>query len=247
MPSTHTLPSIVRRALVVCCPALLAVACAGTVPRAAPAREVPRTERVAAARATAASGDYARLEIGVLEELNWARANPTRYATTLEQMLPFYDGNILRRPGDDGAVKTAEGATAVREAIRILRGLAPVPPLAYSPGLSRGARDHVSDQGASGRTGHAGRDGSHASERVERYGHWDVALSENIAYGPSTARDVVAGLIVDDGVADRGHRRNVFDPTVHVAGVACGGHPRYRTMCVIVHAGLFEEGRAAAP
>jgi uncharacterized protein YkwD len=82
---------------------------------------------------------------------------------------------------------------------------------------------------------------------VERYGHWDVALSENIAYGPATARDVVAGLIVDDGVADRGHRRNAFDPTVHVAGVACGPHPRYRTMCVIVHAGVFEEARSSAP
>jgi uncharacterized protein YkwD len=183
----------------------------------------------------------------VLEELNRARTDPARYAATLEQMLPYYDGKILRRPGDDGAVKTAEGATAVREAIRVLRGLAPVPPLGYSTGLSRGARDLVRDQGASGRTGHAGRDGSHASERVERYGHWDVALSENIAYGPSTARDVVAGLIVDDNVPDRGHRRNIFDPTVRVAGVACGLHPRYRTMCVIVHAGVFEEARSSAP
>jgi uncharacterized protein YkwD len=46
-------------------------------------------------------------------------------------------------------------------------------------------------------------------------------------------------LLIDDGVADRGHRRNIYDASARVVGIACGPHPRYGTMCVIVQAGGF--------
>ena len=184
------------------------------------------------------------LEAEVLEEINLARTNPREYARYLEERLAWFDGRLMRAPGSRVALETREGPTAFREAILVLRRMRPVARVGASRGMSAGARDHVRDQGRSGATGHSGRDGSGAAERVSRYGTWMQGLSENIAYGPPTAREVVIGLIVDDGVASRGHRANLFDPAIRVVGIACGDHARFRRMCVIVHAnGYTEETR----
>ncbi len=40
------------------------------------------------------------------------------------------------------------------------------------------------------------------------------------------------GLIIDDGVSGRGHRRNIFKPGFRVVGVGCGYHDEYKTVCV---------------
>jgi hypothetical protein len=56
---------------------------------------------------------------------------------------------------------------------------------------------------------------------------------------------VVIDLIVDDGVKDRGHRHNIFDPLAKVVGVACGRHDTYGYMCVMDFAGAYVEGAAA--
>jgi uncharacterized protein YkwD len=111
------------------------------------------------------------------------------------------------------------------------------------------ARDHVRDQGPRGVVGHESSDGSTFDDRVRRYGRWGISLTENISYGPSGARDVVIDLIVDDGVKDRGHRHNIFDPVAKVVGVACGRHTTYGYMCVMDFAGAYIEGAAtpAAP
>ena len=184
------------------------------------------------------------LEAQILEEMNLARTDPRRYAGYVAELLPHFNGVLLRRPGRV-AIETNEGARAVREAVRALRATRPVPPLVVSKGMSEGARDHVRDQGKSGHTGHAGRDGSTAADRVNRYGRWEVSVSENIAYGPPAARDVVIGLIVDDGIPDRGHRTVMFNPTSRVTGIACGKHPRFRQMCVITYAVTYVEGDGA--
>lgn len=185
--------------------------------------------------------NYAALERDVLSELNAARTNPAAYAREVERLLAYFDGRVLRRPGDAYGISTQEGPAAVREAAAALRATSPRPALTRSPGMTEGARDHVEDQGPRGGLGHSGTDGSTTSARVNRYGRWLTRLTESISYGPSTGADVVQGLLVDDGVADRGHRRNLLDPAVRVAGIACGPHRQYRVMCVIDLAGGYED------
>ena len=189
--------------------------------------------------------NFAALEHGVIDELNFARSDPQGYAAGLERDLQYYQGTLFRRPGDESALQTREGAGAVREAIRILRQTRPLPPLRMSEGMTLGARDHVKDQAPRGLMNHRGTDGTQAWDRVSRYGEWRAKISENMTFGPATPHDVVAALLIDDGISDRGHRKNILDPDVKVVGISCGPHKSYRVMCDIVHAGGFVD-RASA-
>ena len=189
--------------------------------------------------------NYGALERGLIDELNFARTNPQGYAAALERDLQYYQGTLFRRPGDESALQTREGATAVREAIRVLRQTKPLPGLRTSEGITLAARDHVNDQAPRGLMNHRGTDGSMAWDRVTRYGEWKSKISENMTFGPATPHDVIAALIIDDGIADRGHRKNIYDPEVKLVGISCGPHKSYRVMCDIVHAAGFVGKQAA--
>jgi uncharacterized protein YkwD len=180
-----------------------------------------------------------------VDELNRVRTNPSGYAAALERDLQYYRGNLFRRPGDDAALETREGTSAVVEAIRVLRQTPPMSSLRLSGPISEAAEDHVRDQAPRGLMNHRGTDGSMAWDRVSRYGDWKKKISENMTFGPMTAHDVVAALLIDDGIADRGHRKNVLDPDVRLVGVACGTHKTYRVMCDMVQAGGFVDKESA--
>ncbi len=183
------------------------------------------------------------LEQEILHELNLARIAPPRYAAFLQEWRRHYNGKRIERAGKP-TILTEEGTAAVDEAIADLRGLGPRPALAFSPGMSRGARDHVEELGPAGALGHKGLRGSWPTERINRYGAWKGAMGEAISYGPATAPEVVMSLLIDDGIPSRAHRRSLLDPAFRVAGVACGPHVRYGTMCVLTFAGAYAEGSA---
>ncbi|MBA3853270.1 MAG: hypothetical protein C0503_02585 [Gemmatimonas sp.] len=186
------------------------------------------------------------LERGILEQTNRARMDPAGFARDLEAILPHFDGNVIRRPGQRVGLRTNEGPAAVREAIAFLRAQAPLPPLTWEDGLWRAASDHVRDQGPRGSTGHVGNDGSTMGQRITRYGQWQSTAAENIDYGSDNAVDVLISLIVDDGVPSRGHRTNIFNARLRVMGAACGPHAGYRVMCVMNYAGGYVATGSAA-
>lgn len=185
-------------------------------------------------------GYLSTLEKAIVDEINTARTNPRGYASFLEEWRRYYDGRLLKIPGER-IIMTGEGTTAVNEAIELIRSTNPVPRLRPSKGMSLGAKDHVKDQGSSGSTQHKGSDRSQPWDRVNRYGTWEKSIGENISYGNEKARNIVIGLIVDDGVPSRGHRKNIFNPEFRVIGVAFGHHSTYRTVCVITFAGGYQE------
>ncbi len=174
--------------------------------------------------------------------MNRARANPPAYRQVLLAWRGKFSGKKVRL-SDRAFLQTQEGTPAVDEAMKFLQTTRPVATLGLSKGLTLAARDHVRDQGSSGATGHNGRDRSTPFQRMERYGRWQQIAGENIAYGPSTAQAVVRDLIIDDGVADRGHRTNIFQPKFRLTGVACGYHQQYRVMCTIEYAGGYRDRR----
>jgi uncharacterized protein YkwD len=187
-----------------------------------------------------------QLEGEMIAEMNLARTQPQVYASFLEETKKYYTGNQLRYPGR-AIETTVEGWAAVDEAIRFLRAATPLPPLEVYKGMTLAAKDQARDLGTSGNTGHKGSDGSTPNVRVSRYGDWLSSIGENIVYqATATARESVMGLIVDDGIGGRGHRKNIFDPTYRAAGIALGERSTLGRLCVITFAGGFTEKGAAA-
>jgi uncharacterized protein YkwD len=174
----------------------------------------------------------------VLRALNEARTRPAVAAGWLEQLAGYYSGTRVKRPWWPITLQTTEGVRAVREAIDALGAQAPVAPLTVNAALTRAARDHAADQAKSGGTRHTGSDGSTTQSRVGRYATWEISIAENIDYQPMVrGQDVIESLLVDDGVPDRGHRRNIYQSSARLVGVACGPHPKYEAMCAIVQTG----------
>jgi uncharacterized protein YkwD len=175
------------------------------------------------------------LEQSVFEETNLVRSDPHSYAKRLEALRKDYQGRKRQLPGGVALI-TQEGLKAVDEAIAVLRSARPLPKLKWHACLSQSALDHVRDIGPKGLLAHQGSRGESFSSRIERYGSRYEMISENMSFGSPTGRDVVMDLLVDDGVRDRGHRRNLLDPEAALTGVACGPHATYRTVCVIEYA-----------
>ena len=177
----------------------------------------------------------------VLAEINLARTAPRTYAGFLREFRQLFHGTYYLLPGSSTRMLTTEGPKAVDEAVRFMSRQKPLRPLAWSDGLAAAAAELAEEQGSSGGTGHTGRQSHGMQERIERHGRWERSIAENIGYGPRDARNMVMQLIIDDGVPDRGHRKNTFGPAFDTAGVACGPHPRFGSMCVIDFAGGFRE------
>jgi uncharacterized protein YkwD len=175
------------------------------------------------------------LEREIIAELNRARADPRDYADRLAVYRRYFNGKIVRYPGNPDGLRTAEGVAAVDEAIRVLRRQPPVRTVSSAPLLARAARDHVEEQGPRGVTGHPSANGDRVRQRLVRRGGGDY-VAEVITYGPPSAIEVVRQLIVDDNVPDRGHRRSVYAAQWAYAGAACGPHKRYKMMCVVTFA-----------
>jgi uncharacterized protein YkwD len=176
----------------------------------------------------------------VLSELNLARQNPGQYAEYLKGYRRSFRGKSYAMPGSNATVDTREGTRAVVEAIRFLARQKPLPPLAWSDGLREAAQELAAEEGESGTVGHFGRSSGGPRERIERHGEWRGEIGENIYYGPGDARHAVISLIVDDGVPNRGHRKSIFKGKFGKAGVACGPHPGFQTICVMDFAQDFQ-------
>ena len=181
------------------------------------------------------------LEQNVILELNKVRSNPKRYAEEyMEDLRADYKGKLFYVPGQDIPVRTDEGIRPLEECIRVLKKTDPRPLLQPAKGLSEAAEELMEDQQKHGGTGHVSRKGANPQKRIEKYGKWDICSSEDIAYGSFDARQIVISLLIDDGVPNRGHRKNILNPCTHFAGASKGGHPTYKVMCVIDYAGEYK-------
>jgi len=179
----------------------------------------------------------------IIVETNLVRRDPVGYAAKLKALRPYYQGRLVRIPGQP-IVETVEGVAALDEAIADLERRSPLTALTTVSGLNQAATDHAMDIGPRGATGHIGDDGTVPLERVGRYGTVPPGnrLGENISFGPPTLAEWhVVQLLVDDNVPQRGHRNALLNPRYQFTGTACAPHAAFRIVCVITYASDYRE------
>lgn len=173
------------------------------------------------------------IEKEIIHETNKARWDPMRYVQeVIEPARKLYSGLNLMVAGKYRAV-TREGVSALNECIREMENYSKQGVFLWAEPLEAFyeiALIHTSDQSKNGGTGHRGKDGRESRERifsvVERGSPYSDAI-ENIAYGKwcDMAQWVVFQLLVDDGVSNRVHRKNIFIPSIKQIGVSVQSHP----------------------
>ena len=91
------------------------------------------------------------------------------------------------------------------------------------------AKQHATEMGLSGKTGHHG-----SEERFSKMMKKTDALKcgENCDYGYDKALDIVLHLLIDDGIASLGHRKNILDKDFNTIGVSIMPHQKYEYNCV---------------
>lgn len=182
-------------------------------------------------------------EKAIVIELNIIRSNPAKYVEKyLEPLKNSYDGLLFTYPGEI-PLKTKEGVKALKECIRVMKSAEPAPMMTPSRGLCKAANLLVQDQKRFGGTGHATKSGWTPDVRVKRFGQYKSRLAENIVYGHEDARHAVISLLIDDGVSNRGHRKNILEPVFQKVGVAADEHPTYGYSCTIEFTDDYTEAK----
>jgi uncharacterized protein YkwD len=214
-------------------------------PKATQVVSQPSTRTAAAKTSTSVDTDPALKLLSVrekdlLDEINFARANPGEYLKMLEAFRKNFHGKEIHYP-EGGVLVTNEGAEALDDAIKFLRDLKPLPLLELRTGMVEAARVHADDLASSNKIGHRGSDGSQAGDRIDRFGTWEDAYGENIVYDSRTPRYDLIGMTIDDGTANRGHRENLFAEDFRVVGIATGKRANGTSFVVVTFAGGFRE------
>lgn len=152
------------------------------------------------------------LETEIMAQINRARSNPSDYADWLETQKQYYDGIMLKLPGEK-PVRTNRGLQTLEEAIDFVRQQSPLTPLSYSEAMAIAAQEQLTPITENRRD----------------------TRSQNISYGKVTAEAIVFQLVVDEGFRDRRHRLAIFSPQNQEAGIFCQADRVYEQICAIAY------------
>jgi uncharacterized protein YkwD len=137
-------------------------------------------------------------------------------AVTLTADLFAADAVVGRESGATIRARVVELVNAARSEGRRCgsKRFAAAPPLRISRPLTNAAVDHARDMARRNFFDHRGADGSQPKDRVVRAGYEPRLSGENIAFGPESAEEVVAGWLDSPG-----HCANIMEPRFEHIGV----------------------------
>jgi hypothetical protein len=150
----------------------------------------------------------------VIQYANLARANGPLFAKT------FLD-EYLR-------IKKIKPNSYTQSLYKELQQVRNLPMLIPERDLYNVAREHATKAGKKGFEGHKNFKQRYTL-MMEKY----YEVGENIYYGPYTPLEIVIQLLIDEGIEDLGHRKNLLSPKFNSIGVAIKPHKIYEYNCVM--------------
>jgi uncharacterized protein YkwD len=138
--------------------------------------------------------------------VNYVRQQPKQFSNTI--LLPF----LKQFP----EAKSSYTQSLISE----LSTLSSLLPLAPSKALNDVARSHAKDLGINQRNiSHNSSKGESFKERLNKFGYFECA-SENVYEGKEDGLQAVLFLLIDAGVPNLGHRKNILDSNMKYIGVS---------------------------
>ncbi len=140
----------------------------------------------------------------MLELVNQARMNPQAAAVRVTSNLtPDVTSTLAYYNVNLSATEQAIANTPAQ------------PPLAWNPDLAASAQAHSQDMATNQFQSHTGSDGSTADQRMQQAGYTNASSSGENAFAYATSVDeAMQAFLIDWGVSDDGHRRNILQPGV---------------------------------
>ncbi|MCF8379505.1 MAG: CAP domain-containing protein [Bacteroidales bacterium] len=142
--------------------------------------------------------------------------------------LARYDGELFADSFLKEFLKDQKSTSYTRSLIRDLSKTKNLPMLHSEEDLYEIALGHAKISGQRNTTGH-----QRFEKRFEPVMGKYNAVAENCAYGFESALDNVLQLLVDEGISDLGHRKNMLNPDYNSIGVSIQNHKTYRFNCVM--------------
>ena len=162
----------------------------------------------------------------VLGYVNEARTNPRKFADYVQEDIDSFidDRHMPLVPGCLYSVN--ESRQTWVDCKNFLLNQPKLPPYELSEALNLTTKDHATDMVQNNVDGHTGSDGSSLTDRLERRcgeitsGAWAENIGSDFdVEGRNHALKTVLGLIIDDGVMSRGHRKNIFSKDYRFIGI----------------------------
>jgi hypothetical protein len=177
--------------------------------------------------------DWIQLGKKIAEEINNVRKNPKHLVKQMERSLSCFEHFKTLKVKGREIREFKQGAPAYIEALEFLETQKPVKTMKNSLNLKKAAQDHVNYLGETGKMTQLGEDGSNPKDRMEKYTGIDYLWSENLMFGGYKPKEIVEYMLVSDGDAQRGLRKNIFNPELKLMGVAVGPHPEGGSVTVV--------------
>src|SRR5271166_4668148 len=140
----------------------------------------------------------------MLELINQARMNPQAAAVRVTSNLtPDILSTLSYYNVDLNATEQAIASAPAK------------PPLAWNPDLAASAQAHSQDMATNQFQSHTGSDGSTADQRMQQAGYNNASSTGENAFAYANSVDeAMQAFLIDWGVSDQGHRRNILQPDV---------------------------------
>jgi uncharacterized protein YkwD len=164
-------------------------------------RRVPRLECLEGRELLSAGGPTPD-EQYMLQLINLARTNPQAAASWVQSnlnpetmaTLNYYNVNV-------------------NQVLNKIASATPQPPVAWNADLAAAAQGHSQDMANTSVQSHTGSDGSTVNQRLTQAGYTNGVKSAENVYGyAESVDDAMEAFLIDWGVADDGHFRNITQP-----------------------------------